>query len=78
MLHTHLAYIEQVLSSRPWFAGDELSAADIMMSFPIEVASARIPGGSSYEAILAWLNRIHERPAYQRALEKGGSYRYAN
>jgi len=77
MLDVHLDYVEQELASRPWFAGDALSAADIMMSFPMEAAVSRGGLGPSRPATLAWLKKIHARPAYQRALAKGGAYAYA-
>jgi glutathione S-transferase len=77
MLDVHLDYIEQELSSRPWFAGSKITAADIMMSFPLEAAVSRAGLGASRPATMAWLKKIHARPAYQRALAKGGSYDYA-
>jgi glutathione S-transferase len=70
-----LAYVESELAARPWFAGQEFSAADIQMSFPLEVSAARVGLGDKYPRITAFLQRIHERPAYKRALEKGGPYR---
>lgn len=78
MLDIHLDYIEAELSSRTWFAGNEFSAADIMMSFPLEAARARAGLDRSRPATMAWIDRIHARPAYQEALEKGGAYRFAN
>jgi len=77
MVDVHLDYIEQVLAARPWFAGDALTAADIMMSFPVEAAVARAGLGPSRPATMAWLKKIHARPAYQAALKKGGHYDYA-
>lgn len=77
MVDVHLDYIEQVLSARPWFAGDVLTAADIMMSFPVEAAVARAGLGPSRPATMTWLKKIHARPAYQAALQKGGHYDYA-
>lgn len=77
MADVHLDYIEQELASRPWFAGDDMTAADIMMSFPLEAAASRAGLGPSRPAIMAWLKKIHARPAYQRALAKGGPYAYA-
>jgi glutathione S-transferase len=56
--------------------GDEFSAADIKMSFPLEAAADR-GGAGMRPAIAAFLKRIHTRPAYRRALEIGGPYRYA-
>jgi glutathione S-transferase len=72
-LKTHLDYIESELVKHNWFAGAELSAADIQMSFALEAASARGPQGERPK-IAAFLQRIHARPAYKRALEKGGPY----
>lgn len=67
---------EQTLSKSPWFAGDAFSAADIMMSFPLEAAASRA-GAADRPHIRAWLQAIHARPAYLRALERGGLYAYA-
>jgi len=73
-LQTHADYWEAALAEHGWFAGAEMSAADIMMSFPVEAGEARIGYGDK-PAIAGFLDRIHARPAYQRALEKGGPYR---
>jgi glutathione S-transferase len=70
----HLAYLEGELANRDWFAGSEFSAADIQMSFPLEAAAARGGLGASHPRLQAFLQRIHARPAYQRALERGGPY----
>ncbi|WP_395444574.1 glutathione S-transferase family protein [Caulobacter sp. UC70_42] len=75
-LKTHIDYWEAELSKTPWFAGAEFTAADIMMSFPLEAGAARA-GADSRPHVKAFLARIHARPAYQRALEKGGPYAYA-
>ncbi len=77
MLDVHLDFIESELSLRPWFAGEDITAADIMMSFPLEAASTRGILGENRKATKAWLDRIHARPSYQRALEKGGAYSFA-
>ncbi|CAN5323121.1 glutathione S-transferase [soil metagenome] len=74
---THTAYWESELTRAPWFAGDRFSAADIMMSFPVEAAAARSPYGADKPKLKSWLQTIHARPAYQRALERGGPYAYA-
>ena len=63
------------LKNRPWFAGDEFSAADIQMSFPLEAAAARAGLDARYPKLTDWLQRIHARSAYQRALERGGPYK---
>lgn len=77
MIDVHLDYIESELSQRPWFAGDAMTAADIMMSFPLEAARARGGLDESRPATIAWLEKVHARPAYQAALAKGGPYAYA-
>lgn len=69
-----LAFLEAELAQRPWFAGKAFSAADVQMSFPVEAAAAR--GGSieKYPKLREFLDRIHARPAYRQALERGGPY----
>lgn len=74
MIDCHLDYVESVLASRPWFAGDAITAADVMMSFPLEAARARAGLDESRPHALRWLEAIHARPAYQRALAVGGPY----
>lgn len=66
-------FIEAELNKSEWFAGNEFSAADIQMSFPMEAAASR---GANYlgPKSQAFLNKIHARPAYKRALERGGEY----
>ena len=74
-IQRQLDYMEAELGKAPWFAGAEFSAADIQMSFPLEAAAARAGLAASRPKLMAWLDRIHARPAYQRALEVGGPYR---
>ena len=71
-LKLHLGFLEGELTKSAWFAGEEFSAADVQMSFPVEAAAARSGLGSDFPRLSAWLERIQARPAYQRALEKGG------
>ena len=73
-IRLHVGFMEDALARGPWFAGDEFSAADIQLSFPIEAAAARGGLGVEFPRLHAYLERIHARPAYQRALEKGGPY----
>ncbi len=73
-LKQHLDYLESELKHRDWFAGDDFTAADIHMSFPIEAFSARGGLSRNQPRLSDWLDRIHARPAYQRALERGGPY----
>jgi glutathione S-transferase len=73
-LKQHMAFWEGELSKSEWFAGNEFTAADIQMSFPLEAASARAGLEQGHPKAMAWLTKIHARPAYQRALEKGGPY----
>ena len=71
-----LDYAEYHLIKHKYFAGDDLSGADIMMIFPLEAANARgrLKG---YDACQDYVKKIHKRAAYQRALDKGGDYAYA-
>jgi glutathione S-transferase len=77
-LKTHFDFIEAELGCSAWFAGEEFSAADIMMSFPIEAAGARADAFAGRPRMKAFVDRIHARSAYRRALERGGPYAYAN
>jgi glutathione S-transferase len=70
----HLNFMEAELGKSEWFAGDAFSGADIQMSFPIEAAQARGGLDAKRPKLMAYLARIHARPAYQRALERGGPY----
>ena len=69
-----LNYMEKELEKEDWFAGAAFTAADIQMSFPLEAAAARGGLDKSRPALTDFLSRIHARPAYQRALERGGEY----
>ncbi|WP_068858233.1 glutathione S-transferase family protein [Perlucidibaca aquatica] len=69
-----LNYFEAELGRHEWFAGDSFSAADIQMSFPLEAAAARGGLDKKWPKVSAFLQKIHDRPAYQRALEQGGPY----
>jgi glutathione S-transferase len=73
-LKLHFDYMEGELARAAWFTGDEFSAADIQMSFPIEAGRARGMIDGSRPKLAAFLQRIHGRPAYQRALEQGGAF----
>ncbi|MBS0537978.1 MAG: glutathione S-transferase [Proteobacteria bacterium] len=73
----HFMFLESELSKREWFAGPDFTAADIQMSFPLEAAAARAPIIRQMPRLSAFLDRIQARPAYKRALEKGGPYELA-
>lgn len=73
-LKQHRKYLEDELAEHEWFAGDQFTAADIQMSFPVEAFAARGGLGGKQSRLGAWLERIHARPAYKRALERGGPY----
>jgi glutathione S-transferase len=75
-LKTHIDYWEAELTRSAWFAGPDFTAADIMMSFPLEAGAARA-GAASRPHVKAFLDRVHARPAYRQALERGGPYDYA-
>ena len=70
----NLDYMEAEIGRTGWFAGSELTAADIQMSFPLEAAAARGGLDRSRPKLMDWLERIHARPAYKRALERGGEF----
>lgn len=69
----HLSYIEDAVRGREFLVGDDLSGADVMISFVLEASDA---GGrlKDHPELKRYLERLHARPAYQRALEKGGPY----
>jgi glutathione S-transferase len=73
-LTRHLDYMEAELGANDWFAGDEFTAADVQMSFPLEAAASRGGLNGSRPKLMAFLERIHAREAYKRALERGGRY----
>jgi len=75
-IDAQLALMEADLARNPWFAGPDFTAADIIMSFPVEAAASR-GGLSARPKLQAWLSCIHSRPAYQTALKRGGEYAYA-
>ena len=77
-LKRQLDFMEGELGRSPWFAGDEFSAADIQMSFPVEAAAMRAGLDANRPKLMAFLKRIHARPAYKQALERGGPYSFAN
>ncbi len=77
MLDAHLDYIEAELATRSWFAGEVFTAADVMMSFPIEFAGARAGGLKGRASTTAWLAAVQARPGYRVALKAGGPYAFA-
>ncbi|WP_156678686.1 glutathione S-transferase [Sphingomonas profundi] len=77
MLDGHLDWLDGELATRDWFAGSDFTAADVMMSFPIEASRQRAGLDGSRPHLIDWLERIHARRAYARALAAGGPYAYA-
>lgn len=77
MLDDHLDWLETELADRPYFAGDTFSAADMMMSFPLEASRSRGGLSGSRPHLIRWLDEMHARPAYRAALKAGGPYAYA-
>jgi glutathione S-transferase len=75
-LKRHLDYMEAELATHAWFAGEEFSAADVQMSFPLEAAASRAGLKADRPRLMAFLDRIHARGAYKRALERGGPYSF--
>ena len=77
MLDDHLDWLEGELAARPYFAGDVFTAADMMMSFPLEASRSRGGLDETRPQLIRWLNEMHARPAYEAALKTGGHYAYA-
>ena len=75
-IRTHFAHVEAHLAEHEWFAGNNISAADIQMSFPLEAAVARGTVGDDHPNVVEYVQRIQARPAYLRALEAGGDYEF--
>ena len=75
-LDSHFSYMEDSLAATGWFVGDHLTGADIMMSFPAE-AAVKMGQAANRPNLTAYVEKIHARPAFQTALEKGGPYAYA-
>lgn len=73
-IDTHLDFIESELGAAPWFTGAEFTVADIQMSFPLEAARARGGLDGARPRLVDFLDRIHARPAYAKALERGGEF----
>ncbi|MEB0110600.1 glutathione S-transferase [Variovorax sp. RTB1] len=73
-IKAHLEFMEGELGKSRWFAGENFTGADIQMSFPVEAAKARGGLNATRPKLMAYLERIHARPAYKRALERGGPY----
>jgi glutathione S-transferase len=70
----HFNFLEGELAGREWFAGDAFTAADVQMSFPLEAAAARVGFAGKLPRLKSFVDRLQARPAYKRALEKGGPY----
>lgn len=75
---SQLDFMEAELADRPWFCGDAFTAADIMMSFPLEAAAQRAGLDATRPRLMDVLRRMHARPGYRRALERGGPYSFAD
>jgi glutathione S-transferase len=73
-IQRNLDFMESELGKHEWFAGEQFSAADIQMSFPVEAYRARGGLDEKRPRLMAFLERIHARPAYRRAVERGGEY----
>jgi glutathione S-transferase len=70
-------YLDAQLSKSEWLAGKDFTAADVIMSFPAEASLQRVAAATSAKNLKVYVDRLHARPAYKRALEKGGPYAYA-
>ncbi len=77
-IKTSLEFIEKHLSQHAYFCGEQLTGADIQMSFPLEASAASgVIHAGNYPNTLAYVKRLQALPAYQAALAKGGDYDYA-
>ena len=77
MIDVQVNYVEAELGLHAWFAGGSFTAADVMMSYPLEAARSRVGiSRETHPRIFAWVDTIHRRPAYQAALARGGPYAY--
>lgn len=76
-LERQFKYLDGILAQQPWFCGADMTAADIMMSFPLEAAMDRAGGAGAFPHMKAFVDRIHAMPTYKKALEVGGPYAYA-
>ena len=74
-IQRHIGYLESLLEGRDWFVGDELGAADIQLSFAVQ-AARMLHGLDEFPNLAAYLDRIQARPAYRRAIERGGAYAF--
>jgi glutathione S-transferase len=77
-IRMHLSFVENQLGDAPYLVGDALTVADIQMSFPLELADTQKLLEGAFPRLKQWIARIHARPAYRRALDKGGPYAFAN
>ena len=75
-LDSHFTFMENSLAATGWFVGDHMTGADIMMSFPAE-AAVKMGQAANRPNLTAYVEKIHARPAFKIALEKGGPYAYA-
>jgi glutathione S-transferase len=73
----HFGFLDAQLAGRDWFAGGELTAADVNLSFPIQAAKLMY-GLDAFPHLARFLERVHARPAYKRALERGGPYAFGS
>jgi len=71
----HFAFLESELGQRAWFTGADFSAADVQMSFPIQAAAERVGFGGRLPKLQGFVDSIQARPAYKRAVERGGAYK---
>ena len=76
-IHTHLNFVADHLACHEWMLGEQFSAADIQMSFPLETVISNPELADSYPRLQAYVAALQARPAYRKALKAGGAYRYS-
>ena len=74
-IENNFGFLDAELAGRDYFVGDELTAADIQLSFPIQ-AARMLYTLEKFPNLAAFLQRVQARPAYRRAIERGGAYAF--
>ena len=68
----HLGYLNRELDGRDWFVGNDVTGADIQLSF-VAQGGLRVAGRDTYPNLTRYVERIEARPAYRRAVDKHGA-----
>ena len=74
-IRRHMGWLDGLLDGREWFVGDEITAADVQLSFVIQ-AARMLHGLDEFPNLAGFLERAQQRPAYQKAIQRGGAYAF--